>query len=72
LSHAQVSLCYWALTVIQGIAAFVLVNLDAAKRIYVFVPFLIGYSLCAWALVRRARERGLLAPAPHARAAERN
>lgn len=61
LSHAQVSLCYWTLTVLQGIAAFVLVNLEAAWRLYVFAPFLIGYSaLAAWTL-KRAGARGLLA-----------
>src|SRR5205823_6046963 len=61
-SHAAVSLYYWALTVVQGLAAFVLVNLDARQRIYVFAPFLVYYAVYAWWVLRRARARGLLAP----------
>src|SRR5437870_249007 len=40
-SHASVSLYYWAITALQGIAAMVLVTLEANKRIYVFLPFII-------------------------------
>ena len=61
-SHAAVSLYYWALTAVQGIAAFVLAALEPGKRAYVFVPFLIYYSLYAWWVLRRARAHGLLDP----------
>ena len=58
-SHAAVSLYYWAITVLQGIGAFVLVALDASRRIYVFVPFLVYQAIFAWWVLRRARARGV-------------
>jgi UDP-GlcNAc:undecaprenyl-phosphate/decaprenyl-phosphate GlcNAc-1-phosphate transferase len=59
-SHASVSIYYWAMTLLQGIAAFALVGLEANKRIYVFLPFLIYYAIFAWWVIRRAREHGIL------------
>jgi UDP-GlcNAc:undecaprenyl-phosphate GlcNAc-1-phosphate transferase len=59
-SHAAVSLYYWAMTVLQGVGAFVLVSLDASKRIYVFVPFLLYQAIFAWWVLRRARAHGIL------------
>jgi UDP-GlcNAc:undecaprenyl-phosphate GlcNAc-1-phosphate transferase len=61
-SHTAVSLYYWALTVVQGVAAFILVNLEPGKRIYVFAPFVVCYAFCSWWVLRRARVHGLLTP----------
>lgn len=58
-SHRAVSMCYWGMTIVQGFAAMVLVKLEADKRAYVFLPFLIVYSLYAWWVLRRARSFGL-------------
>jgi UDP-GlcNAc:undecaprenyl-phosphate GlcNAc-1-phosphate transferase len=57
-SHKAVALFHYAVTVVQGIAAFVSVELPADKRLLVFVPFLIfNIAYARWVLVRaRAKE----------------
>jgi len=59
-SHVAVSLAYWLLTVVQGIAVFILLQLRPDQRIYVFLPFVTCYGISAWWIVRSADRRGLL------------
>jgi UDP-GlcNAc:undecaprenyl-phosphate GlcNAc-1-phosphate transferase len=67
-SHAKVSLYYWAITAVQGCAALFLVTLEASKRIYVFLPFLVYHAIFAAWVLKRARAQGIL---PGARSAEK-
>lgn len=59
-SHAAVSFFYWAMTVIQGFAALLLVALPAEKRVYVFLPFIAFYGIYARWVMGRAKQHGLL------------
>lgn len=58
-SHGQVSLVYSGLAVAQGLAAVWMVERLGAERLYVFLPFLLGYLICAWWVVAKARREGI-------------
>ena len=59
-SHKAVALFHYAVTVAQGIAAFISVGLAPDKRLLVFVPFLIfNIAYARWILVR-ARAKQLI------------
>jgi UDP-GlcNAc:undecaprenyl-phosphate GlcNAc-1-phosphate transferase len=59
-SHKAVALFHYAVTVVQGIAAFISVGLPADQRLLVFVPFLIfNIAYARWVLVR-ARGKQLI------------
>jgi UDP-GlcNAc:undecaprenyl-phosphate GlcNAc-1-phosphate transferase len=59
-SHKAVALFHYAVTAVQGIAAFISVGLPADRRLLVFVPFLIfNIAYARWVLVR-ARTMGLI------------
>jgi len=48
-----VSLFHYALTVVQGLAAFVSIGLPAERRLLVFIPFLIfEVAYARWVLGR--------------------
>lgn len=52
-SHRVVSLFHYAVTVAQGVAAFISIKLPAEQRLYVFVPFLIfDLAYASWVLTR--------------------
>jgi len=52
-SHKAVSLFHYALTVVQGIAAFVSLKLPSEQRLYLFIPFLLfGIAYARWVLTR--------------------
>src|SRR2546426_1042942 len=52
-SHRAVSLFHYALTVVQGLAAFVSIGLPAERRLLVFIPFLIfEVAYARWGLGR--------------------
>jgi UDP-GlcNAc:undecaprenyl-phosphate GlcNAc-1-phosphate transferase len=52
-SHRAVSLYHYAMTVAQGIAAYVSIGLAPDKRLYVFVPFLLfNLAYAGWVLKR--------------------
>jgi len=59
-SHRVVSLFHYALTVVQGIAAFVSIGLPADMRLFVFVPFLIFEIAYARWVLGRARAMRLV------------
>jgi UDP-GlcNAc:undecaprenyl-phosphate GlcNAc-1-phosphate transferase len=59
-SHKAVALFHYAVTAIQGVAAFISVGLPADRRLLVFVPFLIfNIAYARWVLVR-ARAKQLI------------
>jgi len=61
LSHAQVTLIYLSIGVLQGFGALVVINLDGSLRMLVFLPFLalqIGLTIT---VTRCARHKGLIA-----------
>jgi len=59
-SHRQVTLLYAGLVVIQGGAALMIDSLLGLDRLWLFVPFLLLYSVAAWWIVGRARVLGLI------------
>ncbi len=59
-SHVQVSLFHFAVTTVQGLGAFVLIQLPADYRILVFAPFLVFQIGYAFVVLRIARRRNLL------------
>jgi UDP-GlcNAc:undecaprenyl-phosphate GlcNAc-1-phosphate transferase len=58
--HRAVSLFHYAVTVAQGIAAYISIGLAPDKRLLVFIPFLAAESAYAWWVLRRARALGIL------------
>jgi UDP-GlcNAc:undecaprenyl-phosphate GlcNAc-1-phosphate transferase len=59
-SHARVSWVHYAMSIVQGAAALVLVHLPADARMLVFVPFLgLGAAYAAW-VMRRVRRSGVV------------
>lgn len=59
-SHKAVALFHYAVTAVQGIAAFISVGLPAGQRLLVFIPFLIfNIAYARWVLVR-ARGKQLI------------
>ncbi|RMH52909.1 MAG: glycosyltransferase family 4 protein [Zetaproteobacteria bacterium] len=59
-THAQVTLLYGALGLLQGAAALWIPHLSGLQRLWPFVPFLLLYTVAAVALTRRARAAGLI------------
>lgn len=63
-SHRSVSLLYAGLAVAQGLAALWLSNAaDATNhyaRLWIFAPFLLGYTLFAFFITHRARRSGII------------
>lgn len=59
-SHKQVTLIYSAMAVCQGWAAIWMVKSLGAERVYVFLPFLIGYFVCANWLISKAKREGIV------------
>jgi len=60
-SHAKVTLIYLSIGILQGIGALILINIDGALRMLVFVPFLALQMGLTMNVTRRAREKGLIA-----------
>ena len=57
-SHKAVSLFHYAMTVLQGIAAFVSIGLPSDQRLYLFVPFvLFDLAYARWVLTRAKAAR---------------
>ncbi len=59
-SHLQVTLLYGGLAMAQGAAALMMDRLPGLERLWLFVPFLLLYSVAAAIIIRRARVAGLL------------
>ncbi|MCR4376647.1 MAG: undecaprenyl/decaprenyl-phosphate alpha-N-acetylglucosaminyl 1-phosphate transferase [Rhodospirillales bacterium] len=61
LQHVHVTLVYLVVGVLQGLGAMMLVHLDGALRLVVFLPF-IGFQVMLTVIVtRHARAKGLIA-----------
>ena len=58
-SHKQVALIYSSLAVCQGGAAIWMVSIPGGERLYVFLPFLFAYWICAKAVIVKARREGI-------------
>ena len=59
-SHQQVTLIYSALAACQGVAAVWMVTSSGPERGYIFLPFLMGYGLCAKLIISRAKREGMI------------
>jgi len=59
-SHRTVTILYYAMAIVQGIGAVYLVTIGGEKRIFVFLPYLISYSLFAYLVIKKAKQKGLL------------
>ncbi|MDX8406593.1 MAG: MraY family glycosyltransferase [Mariprofundus sp.] len=60
MSHARVTCYYAILGFIQGGAAIGMVNIAGSSRVWIFLPFIVAYSLLAGMIIRRAGRKGLL------------
>jgi UDP-GlcNAc:undecaprenyl-phosphate GlcNAc-1-phosphate transferase len=60
VSHFGVSSFHFAVTVAQGIGAWVLIEMQTPNRILVFAPFVLFQILYAAVIIRMSRARGLL------------
>lgn len=58
-SHKQVALIYSGMAVCQGAAAIWMVSSLGAERVYVFLPFLFGYWICAKLVIVKAKREGI-------------
>lgn len=61
LGHAQVTGIYLGLGALQGVAALMLVSLEGWARLLIFAPFIVFQIALTRAVMRRAREAGLVA-----------
>jgi len=59
LSHGRVTLIYAVLGVLQGLAASIMVEIDGMARLWVFLPFLVLYTIAYITILHRARNRGI-------------
>ncbi|HZT62744.1 MAG TPA: glycosyltransferase family 4 protein [Burkholderiales bacterium] len=59
-SHRAVALFHYAVTVGQGVVAYVSIDLPADRRLFVFIPFLVFEIIYARWVLRRAARKGLL------------
>lgn len=60
-SHRSVSLLYAGLALAQGLAALWFSNAaDDHARLWIFLPFLLGYTLLAFRITHQARRNGLI------------
>ncbi len=59
-SHTTVSLFHFAVAILQGAGALVLVQLDGEHRFFVFLPFLAVQLVYLMVIMRAARRRGLV------------
>lgn len=59
-SHRAVSLFHYAVTVAQGVAAYISIDLAAERRLLVFIPFVAFEIVYARWVLRRARTMGLI------------
>ncbi|MBI5900181.1 MAG: glycosyltransferase family 4 protein [Rhodocyclales bacterium] len=59
-SHRQVAGLYYLATVVQGTAAWILIELPSPMRPWVFLPFLMIYFVVAVITVRKAQTSGLV------------
>lgn len=59
-SHRAVALFHYAVTVAQGVVAYVSIDLPADRRLFVFIPFLVFEIIYARWVLRRAARMGLL------------
>ncbi|HEY9079097.1 glycosyltransferase family 4 protein [Magnetovibrio sp.] len=61
LSHARVTSIYLIIGTLQGLGSLLLVHLDGALRILVFVPFIVLQMFLTVGVAQRARAAGLIA-----------
>lgn len=59
-SHLTVSLTHGAICILQGLGAMYMVNIPGAKRVFVFLPFLILEIIYAWVVISNAKKNGIL------------
>lgn len=51
----------YAMTISQGFGAMILVHIQGNQRVYVFLPFLIFQILYSYFIIKKAKQRGLIA-----------
>ena len=61
LSHVQVTTVYAALSILQGLAAWVVVRSEGTLAACAIAPFLVLYAIATLVIYRRARASGLVA-----------
>lgn len=59
-SHKQVTLIYLAMTVLQGVAAIWMVSISGSERVYIFLPFLVCYFVCAKWIIGKIKQKGII------------
>jgi UDP-GlcNAc:undecaprenyl-phosphate GlcNAc-1-phosphate transferase len=59
-SHVQVVSFHYAVAIVQGAAAFALLSIPSAFRVFVFVPFLLFNAYYAFWMISAARRRRLI------------
>lgn len=59
-THKRVTLIYSALAIAQGAAAVWMVQIPGSERVYVYLPFLVFYLICAKWLTSKARREGII------------
>jgi len=59
-SHRDVTSLYCLLGTVQGLAAIWMTNIIGDDRLWMFVPFFVIYSMAAYVIIYRAKERSLL------------
>jgi len=62
MSHASVTGSYCLLALVQGFAALWMVQIVGEARLWVFVPFVVVYSLAAYIITMKAKNKRLLTP----------
>ncbi len=60
-SHVAVSCFHFGLCVLQGIGAFIMVNIPGKKRLLVFIPFLLFQIVYSIIIIKKAKNAKLMA-----------
>lgn len=58
-SHRTVSLCHFAVSLVQAVGAWTMLQIPNSNRVLVFFPFLVFEIGYAWIVVRLARKKGI-------------
>jgi UDP-GlcNAc:undecaprenyl-phosphate GlcNAc-1-phosphate transferase len=59
-SHMFVSCFHFAVCIVQGIGAFIMVDIQGSKRVLVFIPFLIFQILYSSLIIKKAKKAKLI------------
>jgi len=59
-SHVRVSCFHFGQCILQGIGAYIMINIHGSNRIFVFIPFIVLQIIYSVIIIRKASKKGLI------------